>query len=382
MKPLRYRPVNWVDGMQLSSEHFIASDRHQQDLVRDALSLGSGGVNYGLLPPFAGQRSAYAIELREKAANVLEVRVPVCNAITADGYRIDIDSTADAGAALSYSHYFKELPAAGSSLYNVILRVDPFERVPAGNLDPQDDPPRYPHINKGYRLFILPAGEQGPGAADEGILTIGQLILSPGRLSINERFIPASTAMGSHPALMQYYDKFSTMLNSLQLAAFSIADKTAGAESVSILGKNIRLVSEKMLDYFAHTIFSFRNPGYQQAPVQVAGYCCQLAHVFFTGMRMIGAREREDVLKYFYEWKDVTPANFEELMSRTMELRYDHQDIYPSMALIDEFVTVITALWQRLGALEYIGQHKENIVVAEQQVVQQVQTKKTWILLD
>jgi len=32
--------------------------------------------------------------------------------------------------------------------------------------------------------------------------------------------------------------------------------------------------------------------------------------------------------------------------------------------------------------LEYIGQRKENIVVAEQQVIQTVQAKRTWTLLD
>jgi hypothetical protein len=35
------------------------------------------------------------------------------------------------------------------------------------------------------------------------------------------------------------------------------------------------------------------------------------------------------------------------------------------------------ALWNKLGTLEYIGQRKENIVVAEQQLVAQVQTKRS-----
>lgn len=45
-------------------------------------------------------------------------------------------------------------------------------------------------------------------------------------------------------------------------------------------------------------------------------------------------------------------------------------------------MTVLFTLWNKLGGLEYIGQRKENIVVAEQQVVQQVQARKTWTLLD
>ncbi len=47
------------------------------------------------------------------------------------------------------------------------------------------------------------------------------------------------------------------------------------------------------------------------------------------------------------------------------------------MSLIEEFLKVITALWKKLATLEYIGQRKENIVVAEQQIVQQVQAKRT-----
>ncbi len=171
-------------------------------------------------------------------------------------------------------------------------------------------------------------------------------------------------------------------MNDLQLAAFTIIDKTTGKESVTVLGTNIRLISEKMLDYLAQVFFNYRNLGYQQAPIHLAGCFSNLAHVFFTGIKMIATKEREEMLKYFYEWRDVTPANFEELLARTIELIYDHQDIQASMALIGEFLKVITALWKKLATLEYIGQRKENIVVAEQQIVQQVQAKRTWTLLD
>jgi glutaredoxin 2 len=137
-----------------------------------------------------------------------------------------------------------------------------------------------------------------------------------------------------------------------------------------------------MLDYLAQVFFNYRNFGYQESPAHLAGYFSKLAHVFFTGIKLIEAKEREEMLKYFYEWRDVTPGNFEELLARTIELIYDHQDIYASMSLIEEFLKVVAALWKKLSTLEYIGQRKENIVVAEQQIVQQVQAKRTWTLLD
>ncbi|PWV56561.1 hypothetical protein [Chitinophaga sp. S165] len=380
--PLKYTPVNWTDGMKLSSAHFVATDQYSQDLVRDARSLLLTNYNYGLLPPFAGQRTSHDIEVIEKATNHVEIKVRLCNAITAEGCRIDIDGSADYASQLSFSHYFNENSDGRSIVYNIILAVNPFERVPSGQLDPEDNPPRYPDVSKGYRIFLLPAAGMAPKTTEGYSLVIGQLLLTNGKIVVNNSYIPPSSSIISHSSLIRYYEQFSVQMNDLQLAAFTIIDKTMGKEAITILGKNIRLISEKMLDYLAQVFFSYRNLGYQQSPIYLAGCFSNLAHVFFTGIKHIEAKEREEMLKYFYEWRDVTPGNFEELLARTIELIYDHQDIYAAMSLIDEFLKVITALWKKLATLEYIGQRKENIVVAEQQIVQQVQAKRTWTLLD
>jgi len=380
--PLKYKPVNWVDGMKLSSAHFVDTDQHHQDLVRDARSLALTSYNYGILPPFTGQRSGYDIEIMEKATNHVEISVRVLNAITAEGNRIDIDGAGGLQHQLRYTHYFQENSDGRIISYNVVLSVNPFERVPAGIPDPEDNPPRYPEVAKGYSISLLPTAAIAPKTADSNSLTIGQLHLSNGRITVNNNYMPPCSTVLSHPVLIRYYEQFSVLMNDLQLSAFTIIDKTTGKEAVTPLGKNIRLVSEKMLDYLAQVFFSYRNLGYQQPPVYLAQCFSGLAHVFFTGIKHIAAKEREEMLKYFYEWRDVTPGNFEELLARTIELIYDHQDIYASVSLIEEFLKVVTALWKKLSTLEYIGQRKENIVVAEQQIVQQVQAKRTWTLLD
>jgi hypothetical protein len=382
ISPLKYKPVNWVDGMKLSSAHFIATDQYNQDFVRDARSLSLTNYNYGLLPPFTGQRGSFDMEVTEKATNHVEIKVRLFNAITAEGCRIDIDGTGNYENQLTYSHLFTENTETRSITYNILLSVNPFERVPTGSLDPQDNPPRYPDVSRGYSIFLLPVSEMAPGAADNYYLTIGQLILANGKITINNNFIPPSSSVVSHPSLIRYYELFSTLMNDIQLSAFTIIDKTMAKDSITVLGKNIRLISEKMLDYLAQVFFNYRNFGYQESPAHLAGYFSKLAHVFFTGIKLIEAKEREETLKYFYEWRDVTPGNFEELLARTIELIYDHQDIYASMSLIEEFLKVVAALWKKLSTLEYIGQRKENIVVAEQQVVQQVQAKRAWTLLD
>lgn len=370
--------------MKLSSSHFVATDQFNQDFVRDANSISLNNFNYGLLPPFAGERVSHDIEISEKATNHIEIKVRHCNAITAEGCRIDIPNTSNYDNQLSYSQFFSNENTDYSkvAIYNILLLVNPFDRVPSGTPDPQDNPPRYPDISKKYSISILPAAEMTPNATDNYHLTIGQFVLENGRISINASYIPPSSSIVSHPGLIRYYESFSTLINDLQLAAFKIIDKTAARDSITPLGKNIRLLSEKLLDYIAQIFFNYRNLGYQQSPVYIVGYCSNLAHVFFTGIKLIEPKEREEMLKYFYEWRDVTPGNFEELLARNIEMIYDHQNIHASMSTIEEFLKVMVALWNKLSMLEYIGQRKENIVVAEQQMVQQVQTKRTWTLLD
>jgi hypothetical protein len=260
--------------------------------------------------------------------------------------------------------------------------VSPFNRIPTGTPNPEESPIRYPELAKSYSIAVLPESEVSSQTADSYFLTIGQVYYENGRLSINNSYIPPSSTITSHPALIRYYESFSVLLNDLQLAAFKIIDKTGGRDNITPLGKNIRLISEKIVDYIAGLFYEYRNIAHRESPVVLTGYFSSLAHIFFTAIKLIDPREREELLKYFYEWKDVTPGNFEELLAKTIELVYDHKQINNSMVMANEFMNVLVALWNKLSGLEYIGQRKENIVVAEQQVVQQVQARKTWTLLD
>ena len=89
------------------------------------------------------------------------------------------------------------------------------------------------------------------------------------------------------------------------------------------------------------------------------------------------------MLRYFYEWNDITPGNFTELLTQSLEIVYDHHDIRSVMELINNFLSMFSGLWIKLSTLEYIGQQKENIVVAEKKQKQVTTTSKSgWTILD
>jgi hypothetical protein len=378
ISPLKHKPVNWIDGMKISSGHFVNTDNFIQDIVRDANSLSLNNNNFGLLPPMLGESTSLDMQITERASGQVQIKINQCNAITAEGLRIDIGK---ADIPLEFTHYFgQEALNEASEIYYVLLTVNPFERVASGIPDAEEMPLRYPEINKHYSITILPASQINNKSAN--FMEVGKFIRNGSSLQTDISYIPPSTVILSNGELIRYYENFSNQLNNLQLLSFRIIDKITSRDSVSTIGKNVKILCEKMLDYIARIYFSYRNVIYMQPPIQLVACFSEMAHIFFSSVKSIAGAEREELLKYFYEWKDVTPGNFEELLARLIEIVYNHHEINSSMLTIDEFMRVIVALWNKLSTLEYIGQRKENIVVAEQQAIQSIQTKRTWTLLD
>ncbi|SFS92108.1 hypothetical protein [Mucilaginibacter polytrichastri] len=378
--PLKYRSVNWVDGMKISSGHFVQTDNFIQDMIRDSNSITLNNNNFGLLPPFSGENTSLDIQISERASNQIQVKIKQCNAITAEGYRIHISAEA-LGEELVFNHYFNQEQLTDAvETYYIILTVNPHERVASGKPDPEETPLRYPEVDNFYGITILPASQIS--IKNNHYLEVGKFTRSNAGIQLIADYIPPCTAILSHNDLIKYYESFSSQLNDFQLLSFRIIDKITSKDTISPIGKNVKLLCDKMLDYIARIYFGYRNIAFQQTPLVLVGYFSEMAHIFFSTVKSIAGTEREELLKYFYEWKDVTPGNFEELLARLIEVVYNHHDIRSSMTVVDEFLRVIIALWNKLSTLEYIGQRKENIVVAEQQMVQTVQAKRTWTLLD
>lgn len=382
--PVRHPAVNWVDGMKISKQQFIDTEDHFADTLRDTTSLFLRSYDFGLLPPFRGQRQSCDFEITERVTNQVEVRLRQCNAVTAGGLRIHLLPQEYADQLVRHYNFADADPQDDAQVtrYSIVLGVNPYERVPAGVPAPEETPPRHPYAAHAYSLNILPGEQVEAGEMGLNHLVIGQLLRQHGRVSVNENYIPPCAAIISHPALIRYYERLSGLLNEIQICSFKIIEKVTARDSRTPLAGNIKLLAERMLDYIAQVFFTYRNVAHQQPPVQVVGYFSNLAHIFYTVMNYPGAREKEEMLKYFYEWKDVTPGNFEDLLARTVDLVYDHYNIQQSMAQVLEFMQVLSALWNKLSSLEFIGQRRENIVVAEQKTIEQVQAKRSWTLLD
>ncbi|NLC92431.1 MAG: hypothetical protein GX677_03050 [Treponema sp.] len=65
-----------------------------------------------------------------------------------------------------------------------------------------------------------------------------------------------------------------------------------------------------------------------------------------------------------------------------IDLEYDHENLRTVMLQTERFLTVFSQLWGKLSQLEFIGKHKENIVVSERIQMESKETKTGYTFLD
>lgn len=383
MNENKYKLVNWTEGMDVELGHLQQTENYFIERLGDNLATRLTGYNYGLLPSFDRRQVSSEFDISERVTGKVEIRLRNCNGITAGGYRISYNPIHS--EYLLYTHSFEEEGdnSNTSTYWDIILSVDPFKRVPSGIPDNRESPPRHPDITEYYQLSLVPQGHVNYEQLGSFHLVIGRVRQYAGRYEVDTNYIPPCTGMCSHPDLLRYYENFGSYLNDIERASKIIVSKIRNRSQNSPLAHYIAIMCENIMRYIASIYFAYRNTGRDALPVEIVNYFSTLAHTCFISLDFVSKSEKEELLKYLYEWSDITPGSFEELLSNTLSIIYDHNNIRSTMIQIESFLQVMSELWLRLSTLEYIGQHKENIVVSER-VYQQEQVKKTggWTILD
>ena len=120
---LTHYPVNWIDGMKLSSSHFIAEQDFVTDSLRDAIALRTTDLNYGL-QPVAGD--SVKMQVLMDHYNQLQLTLEDCHAVTPNGIRIQISASQE-GPTLTLSKDMTEMK--GNASFSVITKAENSEKI-------------------------------------------------------------------------------------------------------------------------------------------------------------------------------------------------------------------------------------------------------------
>ncbi len=379
----RHYAVNWTDGMKISRQHFVAQEAFFNSRLSDSLATQLHTFDYGLLPaPVIGQ---YANEYSISPISTGEVEVTLrkLDAVTPSGYRVTLGFD-EFTPEMRFTVSLPAGSATGGSEegYLVLLQADPFDRRPVGPLNAQELPHRHPHTAPTLVVSLLPESQFSAAYPGGYFVLLGRVLRQSGSFVKDENFVPPCTAVRSHALLMRAYEALGNSINEMQQSALSIIQKIKVRTQQTDLSRNIQRYCEDTLSAISPLYFRFRNVAFHLPPINCLESVSALAGRVFNNVQTLTEKDKEEMLKYFFEWCDIPPSQLEAQLSGVLEMRYDHTKAAGLLVQTNELLRALAHILSRLNRLEYIGIHKENIVVREEVVTQTTKPKKGWSLLD
>lgn len=384
MKEINKYRVNWIDGMKINKNHFIDLENSFLHAVKTVEEVNLTPTNYGLLPDFSERGSSIELSISLDGQNSVEVNITHCKAVTLGGYQIDISESTRPLLEQAGCELRKKIQISGQSdQYSVVLIINPYQRITVGAADPEEEPPRRPYVLPEYKIDILESSELNNKELGLHHLTIGSVQLVDGKLSVINDFIPPSKSIQSHIDLKQAYDGISTFFGNLEAYLVQIIQKIHQKKQDNDLALMVLQMSQKMLDYINYGLTDFKIQTQFSAPIELVVKTSTLARIIKNSLDVFSGAGKEEFLNYISDWGDLNQGGFETIMSETIDNKYQHTNINPSLDQISRFTRIILTTFKKLNELDYIGKKSDsNIFVKENVVDKTNETGRRSFLLD
>ena len=371
MEPLKYFHVNWVDGMKINKQHFIALENVLNDQLMNSVAVGINNFNYGLLPPLPGKSSSLKMVLNADNQNHIRVKILECRAITPGGARIEIlENALDLYKfSIPFPDIDYEPDSSKEENFHVLLSVQPYSRIPIGNADPSEEPPRYPFTIPEIKVHILPEEQVTHKELGSYFIYIGKIKMMEGQPEIISEYIPPCSSIQSHTRLIDLHSKYDNFFSQLELNLLKILRKIQDKEQSNELAKAVSILSTNVLYFISTSILEFRWKIENQPPISMFEFVARCARIIRNVVDANSGKAKEELLNYFMDWCNLNQGEFEEILINTVNFQYEHSRIQDTAVIMNQFVEVISTLFDKLSDLEYIGKKKDTgIFVKEQQV--------------
>ena len=345
MSNFEYFPINWVDGMHINASHFINTENFLLERILKATSIAFSG-QYGILP--GSNLSHSNIEI-EKIGNKLDIHLKTYYGICPNGFPIFIDEKDNADIRVTW---------------DIILTVFPYQRKPIGTPDPNEMPLRYPNIQPQFQLGIISTEENS--TYDSSSVIVGVLKRSNNsEYIIDYNYIPPSLSMDAHESLKENMSDFLGSINDIDSKLKSILLKIQTQPNHNSITESLSVLCKETLRYIASNNYSFKNDPYRLSPFTVCEKINGLIGSILSSFVFLSKKDKEELLKYFQEWNGVLPSSFEQMLSDSYATIYNHNRIQLSMYNINSTLENLKELFSNLSQLEFVGQHRESIVISE-----------------
>jgi hypothetical protein len=368
--------VNWIDGMKINKTHFIDFENAIVNLINNSEQNNVTPNNFGLLPDYSKEGSSIEIAISVDGQDTIEVILTKCRAITLGGHQIEI--TQETKGLLEQSGYILKQSYSinkDEDEWYVVIAVNPNSRIPVGNADPEEEPPRHPFVLPEYKLDILPKSEVSKQELGLYHITIGKIVLEDEQPILAEDFIPPCRSIQSHPDLKFTYVEIVTFLNQMEAYSMHIIQKIYQKKQTNDLAHMVLHLTQRTLQYLNQSIPEFRIKGKYESPVVMINKLASLARVMKSALDIYTGTGKEDLLNYLTDWCDLNQGAFENVLIDMIEVEYQHTDINLALHKVSAFTRLMLSLYKKLNELDYIGKKSDSNIFVKEEVVDNIEVK-------
>ncbi|MCQ2217572.1 MAG: type VI secretion system baseplate subunit TssK [Paludibacteraceae bacterium] len=354
---MNFKPINWVQGMNVSSAHFVATENYFSEKIFQSISLCMNEFSYGLLPQKDGVESL-SLSLRGRGEQT-KVVLKSYNGIVPGGVVVCLDRQEE-GLECSCD----TLEVASEDGWNVVLSVSPFDRNPCGVPNMQEQPPRYPFVEPTYKLDLMARQKNLSDDYGPFSVIIGLLRKKDESFVLDANYIPPSVSMRSCEGLKSLHKRFSSYLSDIKMALSIVLEKSLEQSVKTNLVKNIMMICRELLRCLSSVCFDWSNAYHTISPYRMVEMLNRLAGGMAVALKFMAKPEKEELLNYFKEWIGLAPSTFEQMIEEIVNRSYSHTRIGESFFVLECFLKNVQELFVALSHLEQIGgRRKEEMVI-------------------
>lgn len=361
-------PVNWIDGMKINKNHFIATDLNIGYQVQNTYLSFINPYNYGLLLQNNLQNKALNLVLDIDNQDYIHAKVINCSAVTRGGVRIEIQEN-----FFSDNELAEQIPSISINTestekqeYYIALSINTSNRVPFGTPNSNENPPRLPHILPSFYLSIHALSELN-SIRTENALILGKLIFVGDKPELDNNYIPPCQTIFSHAKLAEYHAQLLKVLGQIEVDIVSILKRIKEKKQATTIAETVADIANSILLFLSVNLIEFRNMAKYYPPVYIFEQMAALARNINNSINIQATTDREELLNYIQDWSNLKQGEFEEMITKAIEYQYDHDDINNSINGLAPFVNAISKVCNTLSNLDFIGKKKDRHIFVKEQ---------------
>ncbi len=360
---LKHFTVNWIDGMKINKNHFIAQDDAYKDALYDVASLSTSPLRFGILPASAAGEDTFNIKISLDNQNTLRVAVLACQAVTPGGIRINIPTTATFADTESDGVPGLSFPFSASKTESdwwVILTIHPYLKRPAGSPDLAEDPPRYPYVLPSYTVQVVSEDEYSQFLYHPYSITIGKINAGTNNISVDNDYIPPCYAISASSDLVTLHAELDQFMARLETLCSLIVQKIFKKNQQNEISELVMFLCDRVMLFLGQAITNMRWTIMHESPAALFACVASLARVMKNSIDLRIGSGKEEMLNYLSEWSELKQGEMETMLTSLANMRFDNNDINKNISQIISFVKVTARLFETLSKLEFIGKRKDS----------------------